>query len=78
MCLSYIPGEAGTETTTGVLEFFTMASTLYPESVGEAQDELDSVVEKKMIHLISLMSMPSSKKSFGGAQERQWACHTHP
>ncbi|KAN0069004.1 Cytochrome P450 [Elaphomyces granulatus] len=45
--LSYILGvylEAGMETTTGFLEFFTMASALYPESVGKAQDELDSVI----------------------------------
>jgi cytochrome P450 len=47
--LSYIIGvllEGGLETTTGVLEFFTMASVLYPESVGKAQEELDSVVGK--------------------------------
>jgi cytochrome P450 len=45
--LSYILGvllEAGIETTTGVLEFFTVASVLHPESVGKAQEELDSVV----------------------------------
>ena len=45
--LSYILGvllEGGLETTTGLLEFFTMASVLYPESVGKAQDELDSIV----------------------------------
>jgi cytochrome P450 len=47
--LSYILGallEAGLETITGVLEFFTMASVLYPESVRKAQEELDSVVGK--------------------------------
>jgi cytochrome P450 len=45
--LSYILGvllEAALETTTGVLEFFTVASVLHPESVGKAQEELDSVV----------------------------------
>jgi len=45
--LSYILGvllEGGLETTTSVVEFFIMASVLYPESVKKAQDELDSVV----------------------------------
>ena len=32
------------ETTTGVLEFFAEASVLHPESVGKAQEELDSIV----------------------------------
>ena len=36
--------EGGLETTTSAVEFFTMASILYPESVGKAQEELDSVV----------------------------------
>jgi cytochrome P450 len=50
--LSYILGvllEAGLETTTGILEFFTMASILYPESAGKAQDELDSVVGQNQL-----------------------------
>jgi len=45
--LSYILGvlmEGGFETTSSVLDFFTMASVLHPESVGKAQEELDSVV----------------------------------
>jgi cytochrome P450 len=45
--LSHILGvllEAGSETAATVLEFFTMASVLYPESVEKAQQELDSVV----------------------------------
>jgi cytochrome P450 len=45
--LSYIVGvllEGGFETMTSTLEFFTMASVLHPESVGKAQEELDSVV----------------------------------
>ena len=36
--------EGGFETTTGVLDFFAMASVLYPESTRKAQEELDSVV----------------------------------
>ena len=47
--LSHIIGillEAGLETTASVLEFSTMASVLYPESVGKAQEELDSVIGK--------------------------------
>jgi len=45
--LSYIigvPTEAGFETVTNTMDFFTMASVLHPESVGKAQEELDSVV----------------------------------
>jgi cytochrome P450 len=45
--LSHIIGvlvEGGLETTTSVVEFFTMASILYPESAVKAQEELDSVV----------------------------------
>ena len=47
--LSYVIGvllKGGLETTTGVLEFFTMACVLYPKSAGKAQEELDSVVGK--------------------------------
>ncbi|KAN0071631.1 cytochrome P450 [Elaphomyces granulatus] len=45
--LSYIVGvlvQGGFDTMTSTLEFFTMASVLHPESVGKAQEELDSVV----------------------------------
>jgi len=45
--LSHILGAllaAGLETTTTALEFVTMASILHPESVKQAQQELDSVV----------------------------------
>jgi cytochrome P450 len=45
--LSHIIGvlvEGGLETTTGIVEFFTMASILYPESAAKAREELDSVV----------------------------------
>jgi cytochrome P450 len=44
---SYILGillEAGFETTTSILEYFTMVNVLYPESARKAQEELDSVV----------------------------------
>jgi cytochrome P450 len=36
--------EAGSDTSADALEFFTMASVLHPESVGKAQEELDSIV----------------------------------
>ena len=45
--LSHIVGTllgAGSDTSTSVLEFFTMASVLHPESVAKAQQELDTVV----------------------------------
>ena len=45
--LSFLIGtfvEGGMETITSVLEFFTVASVLHPDSVGKAQEELDSVV----------------------------------
>jgi cytochrome P450 len=47
--LSYILGvliQGGLETTSTVLEFFTVASVLHPESVEKAQEELDTVVGK--------------------------------
>jgi cytochrome P450 len=79
--LSYIIGvilEGGFETVTCSFEFFTMASVLYPESVGKAQEELDSVIGPNRLPSfpISHTLMPSSKKSFDGAQLRQWACYT--
>jgi cytochrome P450 len=45
--LSHLIGvllEGGFETLTNTMDFFTMASVLHPESVGKAQEELDSVV----------------------------------
>ncbi|KAJ8081501.1 hypothetical protein PM082_007346 [Marasmius tenuissimus] len=45
--LAYIPGsafEAGTDTSTGVMQWFVMAMLLYPETMRKAQAELDNVV----------------------------------
>jgi cytochrome P450 len=45
--LSHLIGvllEGGYETLSNTMDFFTMASVLHPESVGKAQEELDSVV----------------------------------
>ena len=45
--LSYILGtllEGGLDTTTAGVEYFTIASVLYPESVKKAREELDSIV----------------------------------
>ena len=43
-CIIGVFIDGGMETTTSVLEFFTVASVLHPNSVGKAQEELDSVV----------------------------------
>ncbi|KAK1218700.1 hypothetical protein PQX77_018599 [Marasmius sp. AFHP31] len=45
--LAYLPGtafEAGTDTSTGIMQWFVMAMLLYPETLRKAQAELDSVV----------------------------------
>ncbi|KAL0060236.1 hypothetical protein AAF712_012991 [Marasmius tenuissimus] len=45
--LAYLPGsafEAGTDTSTGLMQWFVMAMLLYPETMRKAQSELDSVL----------------------------------
>ncbi|KAL0575803.1 hypothetical protein V5O48_006157 [Marasmius crinis-equi] len=45
--LAYLPGtafEAGTDTSTGIMQWFVMAMLLYPDTLHKAQAELDSVV----------------------------------
>ena len=42
-----VPGtafEAGTDTSTGIMQWFVMAMLLYPETLRKAQAELDNVV----------------------------------